>query len=92
MELAGNNLNAILLLAIVFAACTYLMVWLSPKACRHVSLYFYCRAEALEAAKKAFQDTRTENQSLLDGIQPEEKKKRRRKAALAAPAEAVAQD
>jgi len=66
MTIEGNNVNVILLAVIAMAVCWYVAAWLSPKVCRRLSLYFYCRAESLEAAEAARREARAANEHLLE--------------------------
>ena len=91
MELLGQNVNLILIIVFMLAASLYLATWLSPKGCRHVSLYFFVRAEQLEAGRNAARSAREANVEMLQGsrqpAQAEPKPRRRRKVVEPPPVE-----
>lgn len=60
--MTNQDINSILVVLLILLATMALAFWLSPRGCRWLSLYLYCRATALDAARQAFEDTMQANQ------------------------------
>ena len=56
-----TDLNDMLMLILILAALLGAAFWFSPKGCRWISLYLFCRAEALDAKAETFAATMRAN-------------------------------